>query len=160
MAIAGDGGPNMKRSRRINYRKGAVMGIEQLESKIEERQAVYYALKAGDASTVCYKEFHRGEWGTNDENYTDLLERAKNANFDCACGYDPNEEVDDDFAGNSLLDCIYLCQEMEYRDAENESLYLEQLTICGTGQKRNFKMCHSQAGTEICIRKGLRRRKP
>ena len=152
------------------------MEIEQLKSKIEEQQAVYNAMKEGDAGTVCYKEFQNGKWGTDDENYTnrlrlayyllhchiedeeavtylfreelkdrernsfqgigstlqilthlirkynaddkyaDLLKRAKNANFDCACGYDPDGEVDDDFAGNSLLDYIYLCQEMGYRD--------------------------------------------
>ena len=152
------------------------MGKEQLRSKIEEQQAVYLALKAGKAGTVRYKEFHNGEWGTDDENYTNrlrlayyllyghiedeeavaflfqeelkdrernsfqgigstlqilthlirkynedgkyaaLLERAKNANFDCACGYDPDRQMEDDFGTNSLLDCIYLCGEMEYRD--------------------------------------------
>lgn len=156
--------------------KGAAMGMEQLKARIEEQGTVYHALKAGHDSTVCYKEFQNGEWGMDDENYTnrlrlayyllychagdeetvarlfqeelkdrernsfqgigttlqilthlirkynaegkyaDLLERAKNANFDCACGYDPDGEMDDDFAGNSLLDGIYLCQEMEYRD--------------------------------------------
>ena len=152
------------------------MGLEQLRHKIEEQQAVYHALKEGDNSTVCYKEFQNGEWGTDDENYTNrlrlvyyllychiedeevvaalfeeelkdrernsfqgigsalqilthlirkynvdgkyraLLERAKNANFDCACGYDPDREVDDDLRSSSILDCIYLCQEMEYKD--------------------------------------------
>ena len=51
-----------------------------------------------------------------DGKYADLLKRAKNANFDCACGYVPNGVMDDDFAGNSLLDCIFLCQEMDYKD--------------------------------------------
>lgn len=152
------------------------MELEQLKSKIEEQQAVYDALKEGDNTMVCYKEFQNGEWGTDDENYTNrlrlayyllycyiedeeaaaslfeeelkdrernsfqgigstlrvlthlirkynvdgkytaLLERAKNANFDCACGYDPDEEVEDDLGRNSLLDGIYLCQEMEYKD--------------------------------------------
>ncbi len=152
------------------------MGIERLKSKIEEQQAVYQALKAGNVDTVCYKEFHNGEWGTDDENYTNrlrlsyyllychiedeetvaflfeeelkdrernsfqgigstlqilthlirkyngdgkyagLLKQAKNANFDCACGYDPEGQMEDDFGANSLLDCIYLCREMEYRD--------------------------------------------
>ena len=152
------------------------MWKEWLKAKIEEQKAVYEALKAGNDSTVCYKEFHDGEWGTADENYTNrlrlayyllychiedegtvallfreelrdrernsfqgigstlqilthlirkynvdgkyagLLERAKNANFDCACGYDPDGQMEDDLAKNSLLDCIYLCREMEYRD--------------------------------------------
>ena len=152
------------------------MKFKQLKSKIEEQQAVYHALKEGDNSMVCYKEFQNGEWGTDDENYTNrlrlayyllychiedeevvaslfeeelkdrernsfqgigstlqvlthlirkynadgrytvLLERAKNANFDCACGYDPNGEVEEDFGNNNILDCIYLCREMEYKD--------------------------------------------
>ncbi len=152
------------------------MGTERLRTKIEEQQAVYQALKAGDSGTVCYKEFQNGEWGTDDQNYTNrlrlayyllychiedeeavaflfgeelkdrernsfqgigstleilthlirkyngdgkyagLLERAKNANFDCACGYDPDGQMEDDFGENSLLDCIYLCREMKYRD--------------------------------------------
>ncbi len=150
--------------------------MEQLRSKIEEQQAVYRALKAGNDGTVRYKEFRNGEWGTDDENYTNrlrlayfllychiedeeavsflfreelkdrernsfqgigstlqilthlirkyngdgkydgLLERAKNANFDCACGYDPDGQMEEDFEENSLLDCIYLCREMEYGD--------------------------------------------
>ena len=152
------------------------MGKGQLKSKIEEQQTIYRSLKAGNDDTVRYKEFHNGEWGTDDENYTNrlrlayyllychiedeetvaflfgeelkdrernsfqgigstlqilthligkyngdgkyagLLEQAKSANFDCACGYDPDGQMEDDFEANSLLDCIYLCQEMEYKD--------------------------------------------
>ncbi len=51
-----------------------------------------------------------------DGAYSDLLVRAKNANFDCACGYDPKERVDDDFTHNSLLDAIYLSEELHYAD--------------------------------------------
>ncbi len=150
--------------------------IKRLISKIEEQQAVYYALKEGEDGTVCFKEFQNGEWGTDDANYVNrlrlayyllychiedeavvvylfeeelkdrernsfqgigstlriltqlirkyngdgkyngLLERAKNANFDCACGYDPDAEVEDDLESSSLLDCICLCREMEYRE--------------------------------------------
>lgn len=52
------------------------MGMERLRTKIEEQQAVYQALKAGDSGTVCYKEFQNGEWGTDDENYTNRLRLA------------------------------------------------------------------------------------
>ena len=152
------------------------MGMERLRIKIEEQQAVYQALKAGNDGTVRYQEFHNGEWGTDDKNYTNrlrlayyllychiedeeavaflfeeelkdrernsfqgigstlqilthlirkyngdgkyagLLERAKNANFDCACGYDPDGQMEDDFGANSLPDGIWLCREMEYKD--------------------------------------------
>lgn len=52
--------------------------------------------------------------------YEELFRRAKNANFDCACGYDPEDGVDENFENNSLLDCIYLCQEMDYKDVMAE----------------------------------------
>ena len=52
------------------------MGTERLRTKIEEQQAVYQALKAGDSGTVCYKEFQSGEWGTDDQNYTNRLRLA------------------------------------------------------------------------------------
>ncbi len=153
-----------------------LMEIERLKTKIEEQQAVYHALKEGDAHTVCYREYQDGKWGTGDANYTnrlrlayyllychvedeeatvflfqeelkdrennsfqgigstleilthllrkynadakyaDLLERAKNANFDCACGYTPDKIVEDDLEHTGLLDGIYLCEEMEYKD--------------------------------------------
>ena len=51
------------------------MGKGQLKSKIEEQQIIYQALKAGNDDTVRYKEFHNGEWGTDDENYTNRLRR-------------------------------------------------------------------------------------
>lgn len=152
------------------------MGTERLRAKIEEQKMVYQAIKMGNDDMVRYKEFHNGEWGIDDENYTNrlrlayyllyfhiedeemvaflfreelkdrennsfqgigstlqilthlirkyngdgryagLLERAKNANFDCACGYDPDRQMEEDFWTNSLLDCIDLCGEMEYMD--------------------------------------------
>lgn len=83
------------------------MGKEQLKSKIEEQQIIYQALKAGNDDTVRYKEFHNREWGMDDENYTNRLRLAYYLLY---C------HIEDDFEANSLLDCLYLCQEMEYRD--------------------------------------------
>lgn len=148
----------------------------KLREKIGEQQSVYEALKSGGDSQVCYQEFQKGEWGTDDINYTNrlrlacyllyygidderavadlfeeelkdrennsfqgigstlciltwllrkynaahkydhLLERAKNANFDCACGYDAEDAVEEYFWKNDLLDCIDLCQELDYKD--------------------------------------------
>ncbi len=51
-----------------------------------------------------------------DNKYTALFERAKNANFDCACGYSVEEVVNDDFESNNLLDCIYICEELVYKE--------------------------------------------
>ena len=48
--------------------------------------------------------------------YDALFERAKNANFDCACGYDKDFTIDEDIESNDLLDCIYLCEDLDYED--------------------------------------------
>lgn len=100
-----------------------------------------------------------------EQKYDTWFARVKEANFDCACGYDPNLPVRENLADNNLLDCIYLCEDLECRevmgklvtqwkdsveewndrnraelirfnsflgrDAENESLYLEQLSSAG-----------------------------
>jgi len=57
----------------------------------------------------------------NTGKYSGLFEKAKNANFDCACGYDKDETVNDSLASLSLSDCIYLSYELQYMDV------LEQL---------------------------------
>ena len=49
---------------------------DKLKEKIGEQRKVYEALKAGDASLVCYKEFQNGQWGTDDANYTNRLRLA------------------------------------------------------------------------------------
>ncbi len=67
--------------------------------------------------------------------YDDLFERAKNANFDCACGYDAEELVDEwkdegkDRADWNLAKRSRLMGFYTYlgREAENESLCQEQL---------------------------------
>lgn len=48
--------------------------------------------------------------------YDELFEQAKNANFDCACGYDKDCQIDSDIRNLGLLDCIFLSQELEYKD--------------------------------------------
>lgn len=53
----------------------------------------------------------------NDKHqYDTLFERAENANFDCACGYNKNFTIDEDIESNNLLDCIYMCEDMDYKD--------------------------------------------
>lgn len=89
--------------------------------------------------------------GYNGENkYGGLLERAKNANFDCACGYDPEEEVDDDFESNTLLDCIYLCQELEYREVMGKLVdeWKESITKWSAYDRRALIRFHSYLGRE------------
>ena len=48
--------------------------------------------------------------------YDDLFTRAKNANFDCACGYDADYTASDNIYDNDLLDSIYLCQDLDYKE--------------------------------------------
>lgn len=52
-----------------------------------------------------------------DGRYTSLFERAKNANFDCACGYSPDCQVRADFESYDILACLYLARELDYPDA-------------------------------------------
>lgn len=52
----------------------------------------------------------------NDGRYNGMLEEAKNANYDCACGYDKNYQIDDDVDSLDLMDCIFLSQNLEYKD--------------------------------------------
>lgn len=48
--------------------------------------------------------------------YDGLLDEAKNANFDCACGFDKNYKMDNDISSLDLMDCIYLSQDLDYKD--------------------------------------------
>lgn len=48
--------------------------------------------------------------------YDGILDEAKNANFDCACGFDKSYKMDNDISTLDLMDCIYLSQDLEYKD--------------------------------------------
>ena len=48
--------------------------------------------------------------------YDGILDEAKNANFDCACGFDKSYKMDNDISSLDLMDCIYLSQDLEYKD--------------------------------------------
>lgn len=52
----------------------------------------------------------------DDGRYNEMLEEAKNANFDCACDYDKNYWIDDEIDSLDLMDCIFLSQDLEYKD--------------------------------------------
>lgn len=47
-----------------------------------------------------------------ENQYDTLFERAKNANFDCACGYDTAIEIASDYNEYELDDCINIATEM------------------------------------------------
>ena len=48
--------------------------------------------------------------------YDKLFDEAKNANFDCACGYDKNYKMDEEISNLDLMDCIYLSKDLAYKD--------------------------------------------
>ena len=109
-----------------NYTNRLRLAYYLLYNRIDDERAVVYLFQEeledretnsfqGIGSTLRILTWLLGKYNRG-HSYDHLLERAKNANFDCACGYDPDEEVEDDLGRNSLLDGIYLCQEMEYKD--------------------------------------------
>ena len=51
-----------------------------------------------------------------DGRHDEMLEEAKNANFDCACGFDKNYRIDDEIISLDLMDCIFLSQDLDYKD--------------------------------------------
>lgn len=55
-----------------------------------------------------------------DHKYDELFARAKNANFDCACGYDPDVRINDCIETNNLSDCMELCIDLDYKDIMEE----------------------------------------
>lgn len=48
--------------------------------------------------------------------YDGILDEAKNANFDCACGYDKDFMIDNEISSLDLIDCIFLSQDLDYKD--------------------------------------------
>lgn len=48
--------------------------------------------------------------------YDGMLDEAKNANFDCACGFDKNCKINNEISSLDLMDCIYLSQELHYEE--------------------------------------------
>lgn len=49
--------------------------------------------------------------------YDALFERAKNANFDCACGYDRNVEQETQLERCDIYDCIHIAIETGYPES-------------------------------------------
>lgn len=48
--------------------------------------------------------------------YDGMLDEAKNANFDCACGFDKDYKIDNEISALDLTDCIFLSQDLDYKD--------------------------------------------
>ena len=79
----------------------------------------------------------------SDGKYTPLFKRAKNANFDCYCGYSFEENISDELyrkiadefyresniQNNNILKCIYIAQETDYKDVMSELVDLWKETV-------------------------------
>lgn len=63
------------------------------------------------------------------EKYADLLDEVKNANFDCYCGFDKNIIIDNQLNKLSLIDCIYLSLDLDYKEVMEQLLELWKDTI-------------------------------
>ncbi len=55
-----------------------------------------------------------------DGRYDKLFERAKNANFDCACGYDKNQPFPENLDDYTLTDCIHIAITTQYPAAARQ----------------------------------------
>lgn len=50
----------------------------------------------------------------NQGQYDELFQRAKQANFDCCCGYDPHINIASEYEEYDFIDCLYICVELDY----------------------------------------------
>ncbi len=109
-----------------NYTNRLRLAYYLLYNRIDDERAVVYLFQEeledretnsfqGIGSTLRILTWLLGKYNGG-HSYDHLLERAKNANFDCACGYDAEDPVEEDFEKNDLLDCIYISQELDYKD--------------------------------------------
>lgn len=87
----------------------SIVWLFREELKDREQNSFQGIGSALEILTFLLKKYNEGN------KYGDLFVRAKNANFDCACGYDAELVISEDLAENNLLDCIYLCQDLEYK---------------------------------------------
>ena len=89
----------------------------------------------------------------DDGRYNEMLEEAKNANFDCACGYDKNYWIDDEIDSLDLMDCIFLSQDYLKLSVVEPRIPLNY------GNGRNHICRKEQICMETYIRKVLRQHK-
>lgn len=86
----------------------------------------------------------------NDGRYNGMLEEAGNVNFDCACGYDKNAQIDDEIGSLDLMDCIFLSQDLEYRDVMEVLVnqWKESITDWTDADRKTLIGFHSFLGKE------------
>ena len=63
--------------------------------------------RQGIGTTIEILTYLLGKYNSG-HKYDELFFRAKNANFDCACGYSAELVMSETLSDNDLLDCIYI----------------------------------------------------
>lgn len=82
------------------------------EEELKDRKSNSFQ---GIGNTLNVLTFLLGQYNVGGK-YDGLFEEAKNANFDCACGYDRDFQISSDMESLDLLDCIFLSQDLDYKD--------------------------------------------
>ena len=135
-------------TRDANYLNRMRLAYYLLYGRIDDEDAIVYLFQEelkdrtsnsfqgiGDTLNVLTSILKRYN---NDGKYNGMLEEAKNANFDCACGYDKNYQIDDEMEYLELMDCIYLSQDLEYKDVMEVLVReWEESIVDWTDAKRN-----------------------
>lgn len=109
-----------------NYENRLRLAYYLLYEKVEDEEVIFWLFQEelidretnsfqGIGAALEILTFLLAKYNTG-HSYDAWFQRAKNANFDCACGYDPAIKMNDKFSDNDLLDCIYLCKDMGFRD--------------------------------------------
>lgn len=109
-----------------NYLNRMRLAYYLLYAQIDDEDAIVYLFQEelkdrktnsfqGIGNTLNVLTFLLKQYNTNNK-YNYMFEEAKNANFDCACGYDKEYWIDNKLDSLNLMECIYLSQDLEYRD--------------------------------------------
>lgn len=85
-----------------------------------------------------------------DGKYDQLLEEAKNANFDCACGFDKDYRMDEEINSLDLMDCIFLSRDLDYKDVMEQLVnsWKDNVTEWTDANRTTLTRFHSFLGKE------------
>lgn len=92
-----------------------------------------------------------------DNRYDGLFTRAKEANFDCACGYDKNVEISCDLREYSVFDCISIAVSTEAFDCAEKLVQLWKDSVTDWTEKEYKrlislnKQIHREADNEEAL---------
>lgn len=113
-------------TRDTNYKNRMRLAYYLLYAKIDDENIIVYLFQEelkdrktnsfqGIGNTLNVLTTILNRYNT-DGKYDEMLDEAKNANFDCACGFDKNYQMCDEIDTLNLMDCIFLSQDLDYKD--------------------------------------------